>query len=65
MREKQVPTENIYTDKLSGKDFQRPNYQALLNKLRQGDLLYVLSIDRLGRNYEDIQEQWCIVRPKA
>ena len=61
MREKQIPSENIYTDKLSGKDFQRPQYQALLTKLRQGDLLYILSIDRLGRNYNDIQEQWRII----
>ena len=45
-------------DKLSGKDFNRPAYKALTEKLQQGDLLYIKSIDRLGRNYEDIQNQW-------
>ena len=45
-------------DKQSGKDFNRPAYQRLLKKMRPGDLLYVLSIDRLGRNYEEIQNQW-------
>jgi len=45
-------------DKQSGKDFQRPAYQALSKKLRPGDLLYIKSIDRLGRNYEEIQNQW-------
>lgn len=45
-------------DKKSGKDFDRPNYKKLVRKLKSGDLLYVLSIDRLGRNYKEIQEQW-------
>ena len=54
----QVPAANIYVDKLSGKDFNRPQYKRLLRKLRPGDLLCVLSIDRLGRNYEEIQNQW-------
>lgn len=45
-------------DKQSGKDFNRPNYMRMLKKLTEGDLLYVLSIDRLGRNYEEIQNQW-------
>ena len=58
MKEKSVPEENIYMDKQSGKDFERPQYQALIKVLQEGDLLYVLSIDRLGRNYEDIQNQW-------
>lgn len=49
---------NIYTDKVSGKDFNRPNYQRLRGKLREGDLLVVKSLDRLGRNYEDIQDEW-------
>lgn len=49
---------NIYCDKLSGKDFKRPQYQKLKKKLREGDVLVVKSIDRLGRNYEDIQEEW-------
>jgi DNA invertase Pin-like site-specific DNA recombinase len=48
-------------DKQSGKDFERPNYKRLIRKLREGDLLYVLSIDRLGRNYEEIQNQWRIL----
>ncbi len=53
-----VPTENIYVDKLSGKDFNRPQYQDLVARLQEGDLLCIVSIDRLGRNYEDIQQQW-------
>ena len=53
-----VPAEHIYMDKQSGKDFQRKNYQKLLRVLRKGDLLYILSIDRLGRNYKEIQNQW-------
>lgn len=53
-----VPKKNIYMDKMSGKDFARPQYQKLLRKLKPGDLLYILSIDRLGRNYEEIQKQW-------
>lgn len=61
MRELQIPEENVYMDKQSGKDFDRPNYLALINKLKGGDLLYVLSIDRLGRNYEEIQNQWRIL----
>lgn len=52
---------HIYMDKQSGKDFNRPNYQKLLRKLREGDILYILSIDRLGRNYEEIQNQWRIL----
>lgn len=56
-----VPKKNIYMDKMSGKDFDRPQYQKLLKKLKPGDLLYMLSIDRLGRNYEEIQKQWRII----
>ena len=52
---------NLYMDKQSGKDFKRPQYQRMLRRLRPGDLLYVLSIDRLGRNYEDIQGQWRVL----
>jgi DNA invertase Pin-like site-specific DNA recombinase len=48
----------IFTDKQSGKDFERSAYKALLRKLKAGDLLYIHSIDRLGRNYDEIQEQW-------
>lgn len=58
MRRVGVSEERIYKDKLSGKDFNRPNYKKLLRKLKKGDLLYILSIDRLGRNYEEIQSQW-------
>lgn len=56
-----VPEKNIFMDKQSGKSFDRPQYKKLVKKLKQGDLLYVLSIDRLGRNYEEIQKQWRIV----
>ncbi|MFA6947665.1 MAG: recombinase family protein [Eubacteriales bacterium] len=49
---------NIFMDKLSGKDFNRPQYQKLKNKIRAGDVLVVKSIDRLGRNYEEIQIEW-------
>ena len=53
-----VPKENIYMDKQSGKDFERPQYRRLVRRLRRDDLLYVKSIDRLGRNYSEILEQW-------
>ncbi len=56
-----VPEKNIYMDKQSGKDFDRPQYKKLVKRLRAGDLVYVLSIDRLGRNYEEIQRQWRIL----
>ena len=56
-----VPEGNIYIDKQSGKDFNRPNYKRLMKRLREGDILYILSIDRLGRNYEEIQNQWRII----
>ena len=61
MHEKQIPAKNLYIDKQSGKDFERPNYKKLVKKLKPGDLLYILSIDRLGRNYKEIQEQWRIL----
>ncbi len=61
LKSKGVSTQNIYMDKLSGKDFQRPQYKELVHKLKKGDLLYVLSIDRLGRNYKEILEQWRIL----
>ena len=57
MHEVGVPEKNIYLDKQSGKDFERPQYKKLVKKLQPGDLLYILSIDRLGRNYEEIQKQ--------
>lgn len=60
-----VPRDNIYMDKQSGKDFNRPNYKRMLKKLKEGDILYILSIDRLGRNYEEILSQWrCITKDK-
>lgn len=61
LAEANVPPAHIFTDKQSGKDFDRPQYKKLVKKLRQGDLLYVLSIDRLGRNYDEIQHQWRIL----
>ncbi len=65
MNEMGVPEKNVYTDKQSGKDFNRPMYKKLVRKLKHGDLLYVKSIDRLGRNYEEIIEQWkMLVREK-
>ena len=56
-----VAKRNIFTDKQSGKDFERGQYKRLLKKLKPGDLLYILSIDRLGRNYIEIQEQWRVL----
>ena len=61
MRELSVAEENIFMDKQSGKDFQRPQYQRMVKKLKPDDLVYVKSIDRLGRNYEEILEQWRIL----
>ncbi|MEF9967479.1 MAG: recombinase family protein [Longicatena sp.] len=61
MQEKGILNKNIYQDKQSGKDFHRISYQRLLKKIKEGDVLYVKSIDRLGRNYEDIIEQWRII----
>lgn len=56
-----VPEQNIYMDKLSGKDFERPQYKRMLKKLDSDTVLFVKSIDRLGRNYADINEQWRII----
>lgn len=53
-----IPEENLFVDKHSGKDFQRPQYKRMVKRLRPDDLLYIKSIDRLGRNYEEILEQW-------
>lgn len=61
MQKNNVPQNNIFVDKQSGKDFERPQYKKLLRKIKCGDLLYILSIDRLGRNYEEIQNQWRIL----
>ena len=61
MNKLSVPPSNIYIDKMSGKDFERPAYKKMVKKLKPGDLLYILSIDRLGRNYVEIQDQWRIL----
>jgi len=61
MSELQIPPSNVFTDKQSGKDFNRPAYQKLVKTLKSGDLLYIKSIDRLGRNYDEIQNQWRIL----
>lgn len=57
----QVPEGNIYMDKQSGKDFRRPMYRRMLKRLKQDDVLYIKSIDRLGRNYEEVLEQWRVL----
>ena len=61
LQEVRVPKQNIYLDKQSGRDFNRPMYLRLLKKLKREDLLYIQSIDRLGRNYDEILEQWRIL----
>ena len=61
MAEAGVERANIFIDKQSGKDFDRPNYKRLIKRLRTGDTLFIKSIDRLGRNYEEIQNQWRII----
>ena len=60
MQERGVAADHIFMDKQSGKDFEREQYLRLMRILQKGDLLYLLSIDRLGRNYEEIQNQWLI-----
>ena len=61
MQKQQIPEECIFIDKMSGKNFDRPQYKAMIDILKEDDLLYILSIDRLGRNYEEIQNQWRIL----
>ena len=61
LEQQAIPSNRIFMDKMSGKDFQRPQYQAMLKKFRPGDQLCITSIDRLGRNYEEILEQWRII----
>ena len=58
MRKMKVQSENIYIDKQSGKDFNRPQYRKMVRRMKKDDLLYIKSIDRLGRNYDEILEQW-------
>ena len=53
-----IPEQNIFTDRQSGKDFDRPQYRRMVRRMKKDDLLYIKSIDRLGRNYEEIQNQW-------
>ena len=64
MRKFGVEEQNIIVEKLSGKDFRRPRYQRLVRSLKPGDVLVVKSIDRLGRNYNEILEQWGIITKK-
>ena len=64
MREFGVEKENIIVEKLSGKDFQRPRYQRLVRSLKPADVLVIKSIDRLGRNYSEILEQWSVITKK-
>lgn len=59
-----IPEENIFIDKQSGKDFDRPEYQRLIKSVQEGDVIYFHSIDRMGRNYEDIIEQWRYITKK-
>ena len=61
MKEAGVPEKNIFSDQQSGKDFNRPQYQKLLRRLHRDDVLYIKSIDRLGRNYSEILEQWRVL----
>ena len=66
MQEQNIPPERTFIDKQSGRDFQRPEYQKLVKRLKSGDLLYISSLDRLGRNYEETQEQWrALVKEKG
>ena len=61
MEEMDVPVQNVYIDKQSGKDFNRPQYKRLMRQIKEGDVIYIKSIDRLGRNYDEILEQWRVI----
>ncbi len=61
LKEMGIPQQNIYLDKMSGKDFERPQYKRLLQKLNSASVLYVTSMDKLGRCYRDLSEQWRII----
>ncbi len=61
MSELNIPKAHVFTDKQSGKDFERPAYRMLTKRIATGDLLYIKSIDRLGRNYDEIQNQWRVL----
>lgn len=64
MAKREIPEKNVFRDKQSGKDFERPQYKRMLKALKSGDTLYILSIDRFGRNYGEIQNQWRILTKK-
>ena len=64
MEKEQIAEINIYLDKMSGQDFSRPQYMRLLKKLKKGDVLVIKSIDRLGRDYREILEQWRVITKK-
>ena len=61
MEELKIVKKNIFIDKQTGKNFNRPAYKKLMRTIREGDIIFVLSIDRLGRNYEEILQQWRII----
>ncbi len=61
LHELNIPEKNIFMDKLSGKDFDRPQYKRMVRRMKKDDLLYIKSIDRLGRNYGEILEQWRVL----
>lgn len=61
LKDMKIPENHIFVDKQSGKDFQRQAYQKLIRRVRKDDIIYIKSIDRLGRNYKEIQEQWRIL----
>ena len=65
MRDIPVARRNIYVDRQSGKDFDRPQYRKLIRRLKRDDLLYIKSIDRLGRDYTEIQDQWRLITRKG
>ena len=61
MEEQGIPKKNVFMDKQSGKDFERPQYKRMMKKIKKGDVLFIKSIDRLGRNYTEILEQWSMI----
>lgn len=61
LKELVISEKNIFVDRQSGKDFERPSYKRMVRRMKRDDLLYIKSIDRLGRNYEEILEQWRIL----
>ena len=64
LKELVISEKNIFVDRHSGKDFERPSYKRMVKRMKRDDLLYIKSIDRLGRNYEEILEQWRILTRK-